>query len=152
MTRVDGPVAHLGPACEAVLRTLPDWFGIEESLLEYVADTARLPTFVAYDGDTVVGFATLRQHFERSWELHCIAVAAERRGRGVGRLLVLACEQWLRIRRCRFLLVKTIAATSPDPNYAQTRSFYDRLGFEPIEVFPTLWSVRNPCLQMIKVL
>lgn len=152
MTRVDGPTEHVGPACEAVLRTLPDWFGIEESLLEYVADTARLPTFVAYDAETITGFATLRQHFERSWELHCVAVAAECRGRGIGRLLLRACEQWLRMQGCRFLSVKTIAATSSDPNYAQTRLFYERLEFEPMEVFPTLWSARNPCLQMIKVL
>lgn len=43
-------------------------------------------------------------------------------------------------------------ATSPDPNYAQTRRFYERLGFAPLDVFPTLWSPRNPCLQMVKVL
>jgi GNAT superfamily N-acetyltransferase len=150
--RVDGPVQNVSPACEVILRTLPDWFGIEESLLEYVADTNRLPTFVATDGERTIGFATVRQHFERSWELHCIAVTAECRGRGVGRRLLEKCEPWLRARGARFLLVKTIAATSPDPNYAHTRLFYERLGFEPLEVFPTLWSPRNPCLQMLKTL
>jgi GNAT superfamily N-acetyltransferase len=152
MARVDGPVSSVGPACEAVLRSLPDWFGIEESLLEYVADTERLPTFVTTESERVVGFATLRRHFEQSWELHCIAIAADHRGRGLGRALLGACEPWLIERGARFLLVKIIAATSMDPNYAQTRVFYERLGFVPLEVFPTLWSPRNPCLQMVKCL
>lgn len=152
MIRVDGPRTSIGSECERVLRSLPEWFGIEESLLEYVADTERFPTFVAVDGDAIVGFTTLRRHFETSWELHCIAVAASHRGRGIGRLMLETCEPWLRSRSAKFLLVKTIAATSPDPNYAQTRLFYERLGFNPLEVFPTLWSPRNPCLQMVKVL
>ena len=48
--------------------------------------------------------------------------------------------------------MKTLAATQPDPNYAATRHFYEALGFLPVEVFPTLWDARNPCLLMVKPL
>ncbi len=44
---VEGPVGGVAEQCEPVLRTLPLWFGIEASLLEYVRDTERFPTFAA---------------------------------------------------------------------------------------------------------
>jgi len=50
------------------------------------------------------------------------------------------------------LQVKTVAATSSSKEYAETREFYRRRGFTPIEVFPTLWDAHNPALQSIKVL
>ena len=52
----------------------------------------------------------------------------------------------------RFLQVETVAATAPSNEYAETREFYNRRGFTPIEVFPTLWDPHNPALQYIKVL
>lgn len=36
--------------------------------------------------------------------------------------------------------------------YAETRAFYRARGYTPLEVFPTLWSPRNPALQLVKVL
>src|SRR4051812_43984620 len=43
---IEGPIAGVADQCERVLRTLPLWFGIESSLMEYVRDTERFPTFV----------------------------------------------------------------------------------------------------------
>jgi len=45
--RVRGPLRGQGAACAAVLRALPDWFGIEASIVQYVEDVDDLPTFVA---------------------------------------------------------------------------------------------------------
>jgi len=149
---VEGPIASAQQDAERILRTLPEWFGIEESLLEYVADTARFPTFVSRDQGAVIGFLTLREHFPESWEVHCMAVAAGHHGRGVGSGLLAAGERWLEGTSAQFLQVKTLAALNPDPNYARTRAFYQASGFVPLEVFPDLWSPRNPCLQMVKVL
>jgi hypothetical protein len=59
---------------------------------------------------------------------------------------------WFGHRGVRFLQVKTVAASSPSMEYAETRKFYERRGFTPIEVFPTLWDPHNPALQYIKVL
>ena len=50
------------------------------------------------------------------------------------------------------LQVKTVAARSPNEAYWQTGEFYKRAGFRPLEVFPELWSVSNPCLQLVKFL
>lgn len=152
MAHIEGPTTNVQPDAERILRSLPEWFGIGESLLEYVADTARFPTFVSCDESAAIGFLTLREHFPESWEVHCLAVAAGHHRRRVGSELLAAGERWLQGTSARFLQVKTIAASSPDPNYAKTRAFYLAAGFTPLEVFPTLWSPRNPCLQLIKVL
>lgn len=81
-----------------------------------------------------------------------MAVAAGHHGRRVGTELVAAAERWLQSTSARFLQVKTLAASNSDQHYARTRAFYLSAGFTPLEVFPTLWSPRNPCLQLIKVL
>ena len=50
------------------------------------------------------------------------------------------------------LQVKTVADNSASAEYALTRGFYAKLGFQPLEVFPLLWSGRNPALQLVKFL
>ena len=147
-----GPTLNERKQCEDVLRSLPMWFGIEEALLMYADDSARLPTFAVIEGTAVKGFISLRQHFPHAWEVHCIAVRAEARNKGHGRALNAHAERWLTAQGVSMLQVKTVAATSPSKAYAQTREFYKHLGFQPLEVFPELWSPRNPCLQLVKFL
>ncbi|MEP7101976.1 MAG: GNAT family N-acetyltransferase [Burkholderiales bacterium] len=148
-----GPKLDAAPQCEAVLRRLPSWFGIEEALRMYARDSALLPGFAIADDDArIVGFISLTQHFTASWEVHCIAVLADARHQGHGRTLLAHAERWLVDQGARWLQVKTITAASDSASYAQTRAFYERLGFDSLEVFPELWSPRHPCLQMIKAL
>ena len=118
----------------------------------YADDTLRLPTFAALNGEQIVGFVSLTEHFAQAWEIHCMAVHAASRNAGVGRALVAHVEAWLASQNVTLLQVKTVAATSPSQAYAQTREFYLRLGFQPLEVFPLLWAPQNPCLQLIKLL
>lgn len=147
-----GPDLHHEAECEAVLRTLPRWFGIEPALLMYARDSGTKPTFALVDGNAVAGFLTLQEHFANAWEIHCVAIKAEARGQGHGSRLLLHAEAWLTARGVRYLQVKTVAATSASLAYAQTREFYARRGFAPLEIFPTLWDAHNPALQCIKVL
>jgi GNAT superfamily N-acetyltransferase len=138
--------------CERVLRTLPLWFGQEESLLEYARNTARFKTFVAEEDARVIAFLSLQCHFQSSWEVNCIAVDAACRNRGVGRALQRRAEEWLIGEGARTLQVKTLAASHPSPEYAQTRKFYESVGYLPMEVFPALWGAGLPVLQLVKVL
>lgn len=144
-----GPQLDARPACEAVLRSVPQWFGIEDALVMYADDTLRLPTFAVQEQGQIVAFATLLQHFPQAWEIHCMAVRADRRNTGIGRGLVEHCKTWLRGQGVRLLQVKTVAATSPSKPYAETRRFYERMGFAPLEVFPLLWAPHNPALLMV---
>ncbi len=147
-----GPSLQRAPEIEAILRSLPRWFGIEKALLMYVNDSTTKPTFAAERDGRLVGFITMTPHFPLSWEVHCMAVAAEHRNAGVGSRLLRHAETYALAQGCRYLQVKTVAETSPSPEYAETRKFYDAKGFTPIEIFPTLWDPWNPALQLIKSL
>lgn len=147
-----GPEVNRTEDVERILRSLPRWFGIEEALVTYVADSAVKPTFAAEADGQLTGFITLTQHFPEAWDIHCIAVAAGSRNGGVGTALLDHAERYLAEQGAKFLQVKTVAHTSPSPEYVQTRKFYEAKGFTPLEIFPDLWHPRNPALQMIKAL
>jgi GNAT superfamily N-acetyltransferase len=147
---VQGPVIGIGKDAARVLRTLPQWFGIEESLLEYARNADALPAFVAESNGAVVGFLTVREHFPPSWEIDCMAVEANARGRGVGKAMLAQAEEWLRTRGASFLQVKTLADLHPSEAYAETRRFYEAVGFSPLEVLPTLWGEGLPVLLYVK--
>ena len=147
-----GPGVDRQSECEVVLRTLPKWFGIEPALLMYARDSAIMPTFAIVEESRLVGFLTLQEHFANAWELHCLAIRAEARGQGHGSRLLSHAEAWLLAKGVRFLQVKTVAPTSSSLAYAETREFYARRGFVPLEIFPTLWDAHNPALQCIKAL
>jgi GNAT superfamily N-acetyltransferase len=75
---------------ERVLRSLPDWFGIEEAIQQYVRDAAdpAYESLTAWSGDRCVGVALISRHYPEAGELHLIAVDAVHRRAGVGRQLV----------------------------------------------------------------
>ena len=58
-----GPSVDRTTDCEAILRSLPQWFGIERALLMYARDSSTMPTFALQDGSELMGFLTLREHF-----------------------------------------------------------------------------------------
>ena len=149
---IQGPLGATARDCEGVLRSLPAWFGVDASLVQYARDAEVLPTFFARLQGQCIGFVTLRQHFSAAWEVHCIAVRAECRGRGVGGDLLDHAERWLQQQGVSVLQVKTIAASFASPAYAATRAFYERRGHVPLEEFAELWGPRLPCLQMVKFL
>ncbi|WP_088289810.1 N-acetyltransferase [Kineosporia sp. A_224] len=151
-------------AVERILRALPDWFGMEDALLDYVRHSASHPTYLACpleptasgaathpaSGD-VVGVLVTARHFPPSAEIHLMAVDPAWHGRGVGRSLLAAAEADLRADGVRLLQVKTLGPTDPDPFYARTRTFYAGNGFEPLEENLDLWP-GSPCLIMVKSL
>ncbi len=136
-------------ACEAILRALPEWFGIEEALAGYVRDLGVLETRVADDGGTVVGFLTVQQSTPSSAEIRVMAVAPEVHGQGYGRRLMESAEHALRVRGIEFLEVKTLSQARPDAHYEKTRGFYEHMGFRPLGE-TNEWGDANPCLVMVK--
>jgi ribosomal protein S18 acetylase RimI-like enzyme len=152
MMNIEGPLLGQGSVCEAILRALPEWFGIEESRAEYIRGTDGLPTFVARVDGRAVGFMAVKQHFPQTADLYVLGVLPEMHHRGIGRALLARVEAYLRDKGVEYLQVKTVSALSPDPGYAKTRLFYEAMGFKPLEEFKTMWDEANPCLLMVKTL
>jgi predicted acetyltransferase len=137
-------------ACEELIAALPDWFGIPESNASYARDLARLPSWVAVRGDALLGAATLGNPAPAAFEIQFMAVQPEQHRRGIGRALVARLEAEARQRGGRWLHVKTLAPSHPDPFYARTRAFYQALGFEPLFESATLWNADNPAWILVK--
>ena len=144
---------HDPEAIERLLRALPDWFGIEESLSEYVEEARSKPTYLAIDGSggAVVGALLATTHNPLSAEMHLLAVAPEHHRRGVGRALVMAFEADMAASGVRLLQVKTQGPSRPDEGYEKTLTFYLAMGYIPLEELQGIWA-ENPCLILVKPL
>ncbi len=138
-----------GANCELVMRGLPGWFGIEQSILDYAKATEEMETLVAEVSGAIVGFITLNQHNPLSAEMHVLGVLRDYHGQGIGRALVEHVEAIARSRAIEFMQVKTLGPSHPDSNYAQTRLFYEHIGYRPLEE-NELWGKDSPCLIMVK--
>jgi ribosomal protein S18 acetylase RimI-like enzyme len=145
---------------DRLLRSLPDWFGIESANAHYVAKARDLPTYLAWPtshsqapgtAGQPVGVLLVARHFPESAEIYLMAVEPALHRRGIGRALVEALEADLRADGVELLQVKTLGPSLPDPSYERTRRFYTRMGFRPLEEIPDRWP-GNPCLIMVKVL
>lgn len=139
--------------CGEILGALPEWFGIPAAIDAYAKGVAELPMLVAKNqSGRIIGFISLKPQTPSAVEAYVLGIRREWHRKGCGRLLFEAAERVARKLGAKYLTVKTLADTRPDPHYQATRSFYESIGSEPIEVFPTLWSPENPCLLMAKTL
>ena len=81
----------------------------------------------AFGGEQLVGTVMVGGDGHRGW-VYYLAVDPQRRGRGIGRLLMDAAETWLRERelpKIQFMVRGTNTAVL---------AFYDHLGYEPQDV------------------
>jgi N-acetylglutamate synthase-like GNAT family acetyltransferase len=147
---IKGPLLGQSSICVPILRILPDWFGIEEAILEYEHEIEHLPTFLAKADGQVLGFLSLKQHNPFSAEIYVMAVRPNSHRSGIGRALVEAAEIQARGLGVEYMQVKTLGPSRPDEHYARTRIFYEALGFRPLEEFTQIWDEHNPCLILIK--
>ena len=132
--------------CHGILRSLPEWFGIEEAIEHYVDEVASLPTF-AVGEDALL---SLKLHTATAAEIYVLGVRPELHRQGLGASLVSAAEEDLRARGVEFLQVKTLGPSRPNEHYERTRRFYESCGFSALEEIHGLWGEVNPCLLMIK--
>jgi GNAT superfamily N-acetyltransferase len=156
----DTPVPVVGPVAApdtvaALLHALPDWFGLEDSVAEYVQRAATADCFVA-GGDPADGVLVLDRHFPAAPGRHAVEVAVmavrpDRHRHGVGSALLAAAEEHARSQGASVMYVKTLGPSDPDAGYAATRAFYQARGFVPLEELTGVWP-GNPCLVLVKAL
>jgi GNAT superfamily N-acetyltransferase len=124
---------HDSAACDAIVASLPDWFGLDVGIRECASAVRTQPGLVAEVDGAVAGFLTLARPYPRTPEISWLAVHARHRRRGIGRALIVALSDQLRTQGDRLVLVKTLSdRTDPGPEYAETRAFYLAMGFLPV--------------------
>jgi coenzyme F420-0:L-glutamate ligase / coenzyme F420-1:gamma-L-glutamate ligase len=132
---------------EAVLRDLPEWFGLEEATTTYIEEAAVLPTFAVLPADA---FLCLKQHTRQAAEVYVMGVLKALHRRGLGRELVAAAESWCREHGVRYLHAKTLGPSRESRGYGGTRAFYEAAGFVALEELHGLWGDDNPTLILLK--
>lgn len=137
---------------EKVLRGLPDWFGIEKALLDYVEGVAELPFWAAMDGDACVGFVAVKIHHGHTGDIYVLGMLPDYHRQGIGRKLMEAADLFFKENGCKYVIVKTLSELAESEHYELTRQFYLRVGFEPLITLTEMWDEENPCLIMIKKL
>src|SRR4029079_5105729 len=76
------------PACDAIIASLPDWFGLDEGIRECAAAVRSEPGLVFERDGAVVGFLTVVRPTPVSAEISWLAVHADDRGHGARTALV----------------------------------------------------------------
>lgn len=133
-----------------VLKDLPEWFGLDDALNEYVINSSKYLLWVAKENDELLGFISLKETALKVAEIYCMGVKKEWHKQGVGTRLFASFEKYAKLNYA-YIQVKTVEY-GHYKEYDQTINFYKSVGFTEFEVFPTLWDKWNPCLVMIKAL
>lgn len=140
-------------ACDAIIRALPDWFGLEVGIVDCAAAVRSQDGLVAERPDgSLGGFLTWVRHFPETAEITWMAVAPDAHRRGLGRALVTALAERLTLEGARLLLVKTLSERGDSEHYDRTRAFYLATGFLPLQEMPELWDAENPALLLVRPL
>jgi len=146
---------HDGPACDAIVASLPYHFGDEHGRELCAAAVREQAGLVASGRAGPIGFVTWRPWYSAAAEITWMAVRAGERRRGVGRLLVDELLKALPV-ATRYVVVTTLSAATPEPGvedgYAGTRRFWQRCGFEPVWEPAGWWNDENQAVVMIRAL
>ena len=138
--------------CEKILRSLPKWFGIEISIINYIRDVQSMPMILAKDKSEVIGFISLKKHNLQTAEIHVMGIIEKYHRQKIGKTLIEKAESYLASVNFEYLTVKTLSESRTNEEYDRTRRFYLAMGFTPLEEFKTLWDEHNPCLFLVKTL
>lgn len=141
--RVDSPEEKRRISRE-ILESLPEWFGIPEAREEYIAESTGQTFFAAKKDGSAVGFLCLKQTGPKTVELAVMGVRREAHRQGIGTALAEAAREEARRQGNTLMQVKTVAM-GHYAEYDATNRFYQSLGFQELEIFPTLWGEKNPC-------
>ena len=133
-----------------VLRKLPEWFGNEESLKNYVNTVIEYPFWAAFDNNNCIGFFSCKIHYNRTGDIYVCGIDPNYHGKGIGTLLFKEMEKHCLKNNCEYIIVKTLSETAKYEPYIKTKEFYVKMGFKELLSLTEIWDEENPCLIMIK--
>ncbi len=131
-----------------ILNDLPEWFGLPESVNEYIENSKEMPFWAVYIENSPVGFIALKETSIYTAEIYVMGILKEFQHKGFGKKLYQTFKLYAQNNNYEFLQVKTVDEGKYE-EYDKTRLFYELMGFKKLECFPMLWDEDNPCLIMI---
>jgi GNAT superfamily N-acetyltransferase len=134
----------------AVLKSLPDWFGRPESIVAYAEEAERLAVVTARCAGELVGLMTLKPQTEACAEFAVMAVRPEWRRQGIGRRLSERALEHLRAGGFSLALAQTLGPSCEYAAYAETRAFYQAMGFLPLIEIADHFAQGEPGLLMVR--
>ena len=133
-----------------ILRMLPEWFGNEKGILDYVNSVHNFPYWSAFDKNKCIGFFSIKIHYNRTGDIYVCGVDPNYHGKGVGTLLYKESENYCIKNKCKYIIVKTLSEIVQYEPYLKIKEFYKKMGFSELLTLTEMWDEENPCLIMIK--
>lgn len=133
-----------------ILKNLYEWFGKEESLLNYVDNLEGKKFYLLNLEKENIGFFSIKRNNKYTAELYVNGILEEYHNRGYGKMVMKKIVEDLKEEGYKLLMVKTIGESLVDEAYSKTRKFYRSVGFLPLEEIKEIWGEDNPCLIMVK--
>ncbi len=133
-----------------ILKSLPEWFGLEESNAQYVKDVLGMPFIKIELDNQVIGFCALKVENKHHLNMHVLGIKKEYHRMGIGKKLLEFIDRYVKENHYRYLSVLTLSSKNPNKEYQQTREFYLANGFIELMELPTLWDEFNPAVLLIK--
>jgi ribosomal protein S18 acetylase RimI-like enzyme len=108
---------------------VPDWRVSQRAAVEATCTDANVRTWLATQGERVLGFAALKLHAEdRTGEIYMIAVDPDFQRQGVASALTARSLDWFREAGMAVAMVET----GGDPGHAPARAAYEASGFRQL--------------------
>jgi GNAT superfamily N-acetyltransferase len=138
--------------CLGIVRSLPEFF-TADALDTISGDFGQHQGWVA-DDDQVVGFAIVDRRSSTTAEILWAAVHRDRRGTGVGTLLIEHVLDVLAGNGVILVEAKTLDRSAGYGPYEATRAFWERRGFVQIDRIDPMpgWQPDNPCALYVAAL
>lgn len=130
--------------CIDILKQLPEWFEIEESILNYAEESKHSHFWSYTENDKHLGFIMMKETSPYTVEITVMGVLKEYQRRGIGENLFKSLYNFAKENKYEFIQVKTVKA-GKYKNYDRTNSFYKKIGFKELECIENLWDINNPC-------
>ncbi len=127
-----------------ILEALHDWFEVDESREQYIAECIDQIFIADKEDGKYVGFLCLKQTGRETVELAVMGVLKDYHRSGIGRKLFEEARRVAKEEGYEFMQVKTVKMGVYE-DYDITNRFYLACGFKELEVIEQVWGKENPC-------
>ena len=127
-----------------ILEALHDWFEVDESREQYIAECIDQIFIADKEDGKYVGFLCLKQTGRETVELAVMGVLKDYHRSGIGRKLFEEARRVAKEKGYEFMQVKTVKMGVYE-DYDITNRFYLACGFKELEVIEQVWGKENPC-------